>query len=114
MNQTTEQDTVVLQFYAAIAQASGQMLQAAQASDWDSLCEAEEICSKLIAKLQKLQEEQRMTEDERQLRVSYLKKILEDDAAIRHITEPRLRQLEDFLNTANNSQRLQSSYGNQR
>ncbi len=111
MNTVNKQDTAVLEFYASIAQASGQMLAAAQSGDWDSLCEAEELCSKLIHRLQVLQAENAMSGEERQQRIGYLKKILADDAAIRHITEPRLRQLEEFLRTANNSQKLHSSYG---
>ena len=111
MNNPQKTDTVVLEFYASIARASGQMLTAAQNGDWDSLCEAEEQCAKLINRLQVLQAEKRMSEDERQQRIGYLKKILADDAAIRHITEPRLRQLEEFLRAANNTERLNHSYG---
>ena len=111
MNRIDKSDTVVLEFYASIAKASGQMLLAAQNGDWDSLCDAEEQCAKLINRLQVLQSEKAMSEAERQQRISYLKKILADDAAIRHITEPRLRQLEEFLRAAHNSEKLINSYG---
>ena len=108
------EDTVMLEFYASIAQASGQMLEAAQNGDWDSLCEAEELCAQLIGRLQVIQTQRGMTEEERQKRIRYLKQILADDAAIRHITEPRLKQLEDFLRAANNNQRLNTFYGTNR
>ncbi|WP_370262600.1 flagellar protein FliT [Limnobacter sp.] len=104
---------LVMKLYAAIANQSQAMLESAKAGDWDALCAAEEKCSKLIAELQMVKEGQQieLNETERSQHISYLKKILADDAAIRDITEPRLKQLEEFLRTASNSQRLSNSYG---
>lgn len=103
----------VMRLYGAIANQSQAMLDAAQAGDWDALCEAEEVCSHLIAELQALKEAQqlRLNELERNQHIAYLKKILADDAAIRDITEPRLRQLEEFLRASSNTQKLSNSYG---
>lgn len=103
----------VIQLYALIATQSEAMLRAARTGDWDALCEAEEQCSAIIHELQELKQTQEaeLNEEERIKHITYLKKILADDAAIRDITEPRLRQLEEFLRTANNTQRLSNSYG---
>lgn len=104
--------SVVMQYYAAIAKQSETMLAAAKAGNWDDLCQAEEVCSKLIVELQHLKGKAApLNEAERQKHVSYLKKILADDAQIRNITEPRLAQLEELLRSAGNSQRLNQSYG---
>jgi flagellar protein FliT len=103
----------VIELYSSIAKQSEAMLIAAKNGNWDSLCEAEERCSAIIHQLQQLKQNQeaQLNEDERIEHISYLKKILADDAAIRNITEPHLRQLEEFLRAANNNQRLSNSYG---
>jgi len=102
----------VMKYYVAIAEQSEEMLRAAQNGDWELLCAAEEKCSKLIRELQGIKKGPvQLNEDERQEHIGYLKKILADDAAIRNITEPRLRQLEEFLRAASNSQRLNNTYG---
>ena len=109
----TKDSSEIIQFYAAIATQSAAMLCAAQSGDWDSLCQAEEHCSVLIHELQILKETQaaQLNEEERIKHINYLKKILADDAAIRDITEPRLRQLEEFLRASTNTQKLSNSYG---
>jgi len=107
-----QDNRAVMQYYAAIAQQSEDMLRAAEAGDWAMLCEAEGKVSLLIQELQDLKRNQaRLNEAERQQHIGYLKKILADDAAIRNITEPRLRQLEEFLRAASNNQRLNNTYG---
>ena len=45
-------NATVMKLYAAIANQSQAMLQAAQGGDWDGLCDAEENCSRLIHELQ--------------------------------------------------------------
>ncbi|MFN7834479.1 MAG: flagellar protein FliT [Burkholderiaceae bacterium] len=116
MNTTLEHDTIVLQFYASIAEASGQMLDAARNGDWDTLCLAEKHCASLIGRLQTTYrstgtDAHSITDSEKRRRIAYIKKILADDAAIRNITEPRLKQLESFLQVSSNSQKLNSTYG---
>ncbi len=103
----------VMKLYADIANQSQLMLDSAKAGDWDALCEAEEICSRLIHELQTIKQAQQteLNERERTQHIGYLKKILADDAAIRDITEPRLKQLEEFLRAANNTHKLSNSYG---
>ena len=109
----TEKNGTIMKLYAAIAEQSQLMLDSAKSGDWDKLCAAEEQCSKLIQELQAIKQAQQteLNEKERSQYIGYLKKILADDAAIRDITEPRLKQLEEFLRAANNSQKLSSSYG---
>ncbi|HEY1058342.1 MAG TPA: flagellar protein FliT [Limnobacter sp.] len=108
-----EHNAAVMRLYAAIANQSQAMLNAAKEGDWDGLCAAEEHCSRLIHELQTIKEIKAVELDDRERteHIGYLKKILADDAAIRNITEPRLRQLEEFLRAASNSQRLSNSYG---
>jgi flagellar protein FliT len=108
-----DNNSEVMKLYAAIAKQSQAMLDSAKTGNWDELCLAEEHCSKLILELQNIKEAQQieLNEQERNQHIGYLKKILADDAAIRDITEPRLKQLEEFLRAANNTQKLSNSYG---
>jgi len=108
-----EHNNAIMKLYAAIANQSQIMLDSAKAGDWDELCAAEEQCSRLISELQAIKQAQQteLNEKEKSQHIGYLKKILADDAAIRNITEPRLKQLEEFLRAANNSQKLSNSYG---
>lgn len=103
----------IMSLYAKIANQSEMMLQAAQKGSWDELCAAEEVVSKLIHDLQtlKLVKESDLNELERIEHITYLKKILADDAEIRNLTEPRLRQLEEFLRASTNTRKLSNSYG---
>lgn len=102
----------VMSLYAAIAKQSEEMLLAAQKGDWDLLCESEKKCSALIEDLKHLKPFcLKLSADEKQEHIAYLKKILADDAAIRDITQPRIAKLEQFLRAANNQHRLKNSYG---
>lgn len=103
----------IMSLYAKIANQSEEMLRAAQKGSWDELCAAEEVVSRLIHDLQTLKQvkESDLNERERIEHITYLKKILADDAEIRNITEPRLRQLEEFLRASSNTQKLSNSYG---
>ncbi|NJM33199.1 MAG: flagellar protein FliT [Limnobacter sp.] len=101
----------IMKYYAAIARQSEEMLNAARSGDWDSLCEAEARCAALIRELQHAKKASSPLDDqERKEHISYLKRILADDAAIRSITEPRLLQLEEFLRASSNHQKLSNSY----
>jgi flagellar protein FliT len=102
----------ILALYAAIAQQSEHMLSAAQSNNWEELHHAEQQCSALIHQLQSAQQDAApvINTTERQAHIAYLKKILADDAAIREITEPRLKQLEEFLCAATNNRKLSNHY----
>ncbi len=111
--QQDQNESPTMQLYAAIAKQSQYMLKAAQQGDWDELCIAEKQCSKLISELQQAKQKaiQPINAEEKQKYIAYLKKILTYDAEIRHLTEPRLKQLEEFLHAASNVKKLHHSYG---
>jgi flagellar protein FliT len=99
-----------LHHYESIAIASGEMLVAARAGDWDALIAAEGRCAASIKALAAEGDAKPANEQERARRVELIRKVLADDAAIRDLTQPWLRRLEDFLHSAGNARRLQNAY----
>lgn len=104
------QEDSVLRYYESIAGQSQRMLLAAKAGDWEDLCAAEKECARLIDHLKQLGEQPPMNSTERERRMQILKNILAEDAQIRDLTEPWLKQLENLLHSAGNTRRLGGSY----
>lgn len=96
--------------YEEMAAITGRMLQAAQSGDWDRMIEEERRCKDLVAAL-RTQGEVQLSEAERRRKQTIIRKMLLDDADIRRLAEPWLRQLEDILSAAGNARRLNASYG---
>jgi flagellar protein FliT len=84
----------LIEHYEAIAGASRRMLEAARHEDWDGVGREEETCRRLIARLK--QAHGRVAAERRQ-RLALLRMILADDAEIRELSEPWLKQLEALL-----------------
>ncbi len=100
----------VLRYYESIAGQSQRMLSAARAGDWEDLCAAEEECARLIDHLKQLGDAPPLSADERERRMQILKQMLAEDAEIRDLTEPWLKQLEELLGNAGNQRRLSDRY----
>jgi flagellar protein FliT len=78
----------LLNHYAALETASHEMLRAARAGDWDSVCHLEGACTVVIAKVRLLAQEQPLRPNEQQERMRILRTILANDAEIRRICQP--------------------------
>ena len=100
----------ILRYYEQIASKSGEMLMAARSADWDLLCEKEGESAALIADLKALGDLPPLGDEERKQRIKLLKKILNDDAEIRQLTEPWLHELEQLLQANANESRLGAAY----
>jgi flagellar protein FliT len=87
----------LLQHYEAIAAASGAMLDAARADDWDEVARLEDFCRTLIAALKAEAERSNLGRAENERRMDLLRGILADDAEIRGRAEPWTRQLDRLL-----------------
>ena len=103
-------EEAVVNYYEQIAQASGNMLAAARAADWDSLIAAEMACANLINQVSALIEKSVMSSEGNKRRMAVIHRVLADDAAIRNLVEPRLLQLEGFLQGRENGRRVQNAY----
>jgi flagellar protein FliT len=85
----------VLRYYAALQCASHEMLKAARAGDWDSVCRLEGACAVVIASLRQAAQDQPLKSNEQSERMRHLKAILDNDAEIRRICDP----LPEFLDS---------------
>ena len=99
----------IIATYEAILTLTGQMLESAQASDWDGLVALERDCRRLTEKL--------ITDDApplsgqfQQRKVEIIRRVLADDAEIRTITEPWMAQLQNILGSASRERKLSQAY----
>jgi flagellar protein FliT len=95
-----------------MAEISGRMLGAARESDWDRFIAEEKRCRELVAELQ-ARAEANLSEAERGRKFALLRKMLSDDAEIRNLVDPRMKNLQDMLASSGNHRRLGESYGSQ-
>lgn len=87
----------MIEHYEAIAVASRRMLDAARAGDWDAVGQEEDRCRALISTLKRSNPEALVARAERRQRLVLLRAMLADDAEIRELSEPWLKQLEALL-----------------
>lgn len=87
----------MIQHYEAIAAASRRMLEAARAGNWEAVGQEEDHCRRLISTLKRSQPELPATGPARRERLALLRAMLADDAEVRDLSEPWLRQLEALL-----------------
>ena len=90
-------NSVLLNYYEAIEQASQDMLEAARIGNWDHVVKLEGACALLIAQLKHTAAEQPLETDEAQLKSRIMQRILVNDAEIRQLAEPWLDDLDDIL-----------------
>ena len=86
----------LLGYYEAIEQASQNMLEAARAGDWDSVMRLESACAVLIAQLKYAAADRPLQTEEVTLKGRIMKRILVNDAEIRHLAEPWINDLSNI------------------
>lgn len=90
-------NTSLLSFYEAIEQASADMLEAARAGNWDQVIKLESACVLLISQLKNAARANQLSQEERQLKSRIMKRVLVNDAEIRHLAEPWLEDIDDLM-----------------
>jgi flagellar protein FliT len=101
----------ILAWYEAVSAASVNMLEAAQRNDWDSLVAAERCCAGVIAQMQAAGDVSMLLDEEgSRRRHQLILHMLANDAAIRNLTQPWLRQLEQHLGAARAQRSLSAAY----
>ena len=101
----------IITTYEEILGLTGQMLEAARASDWDRLTATERLCRILVDRLVAEGGRLQLSAPLRQRKVAIIRKLLDDDAEIRRVTDPRMAELERMLGSVRNRRRLVSAYG---
>jgi flagellar protein FliT len=107
-----ERQAMILDYYEQVRDTSTLMLEAARASDWDSLVTRERQCAAIIGRLQACGGDDADLLDEQGKRRAHeiIRAILRNDAEIRDLTQPWLRQLEAHLGTARMGRRVAAAY----
>lgn len=103
----------VMAMYEEISSFTGRMLDAASTGDWDSLDLLEKECSSRIAMVQKYDDEVNLllTEEERQIKMDVIQKILDDDRQIKELAEPWMKKLSELIHQSSVSRKLNQAYG---
>lgn len=110
VNENMHIEEKIMSSYDAIAAASGRMLEAARAADWDGLVAAERECAGLIEEVRRLNSSEKLSAACQARRMTAIRKVLAHDAEIRSITQPWLEKLESFLTGQDNTHRLRTTY----
>lgn len=103
-------NTQVMAVYEDVLVVTEQMLQAAHHSDWDRLVALEQHCKSLIESLMATEPREPFSSQLQQRKVEIIQQVLADDARIRDITEPWMKQVHCILNTASHERKLQQAY----
>ncbi len=82
----------LIQRYERIAHVSRQMLQAAECSDWAQFEQLERDCQLAIDELRAATNRAVLHEEVQPVRQRVLRQVLADDANIRHLMQPALKQ----------------------
>ena len=103
--------TEIIDTYESILVATGQMLEAAQAADWDLLVERERHCRALVDRLIAAHADIELDAPARKRKAEIIRKVLSDDAAIRDLTQPWLARLQHMMTSAGRERQLHAAYG---
>lgn len=100
----------ILATYRAMADLTGQMLQAANDSDWDRLVTLEHECARHVRSLQE-NEAPQLAPAQRIEKVAAIRTMLQHDREIRDLTMPWLAHLSAMINSASAERRVARAYG---
>lgn len=103
----------MLTTYESLSELTGTMLNAARQGEWDELAALEQRCRGYVGNLMQAAPV-RLNETEQRAKVSIIRAILQNDAKIRALTEPRLHELQQQLSTMRTGQRSIEAYSAQR
>lgn len=103
----------ILSTYESLSELTGTMLNAASKGEWDHLAELEIRCKGHIDSLMQAAPVA-LNATEQYAKVAIIREILQNDAKIRALTEPRLHELQQRLAMTRAGQRSVQAYGAQR
>jgi len=103
----------MLTTYESLSALTVTMLDAASQGEWDHLAALEQRCRGYVGSLMQAAPVP-LNETEQRAKVAIIRTILQNDAKIRALTEPRLHELQQRLSMARTGQRSVDAYGAQR
>lgn len=100
----------VLDIYQSIAHITGAMLTAAQADDWGKVVDyGKEYCQS-VERLRSIESAQPLDSAARGVKYDLLVQILDNDAAVRDLAMPQLKNLSQMLGRMRRQQSLMLAY----
>ena len=103
----------IISIYESLSKLTGSMLNAASEGDWDNLAELEQRCQVHVGSLMRTKSVL-LNENEQRTKIAIIRTILQNDAKIRALTEPRLHELQTNLSMVQAGKRGVHAYGAQR
>lgn len=104
--------TEMLSTYEALSELTGSMLLAARQGEWEQLASLEQRCHVHVGSLMEAAPVA-LNESEQRAKVSIIRAILQNDARIRALAEPRLHELQERLSMTRAGQRGMQAYSTQ-
>jgi flagellar protein FliT len=99
----------MLTAYESLSDLTGTMLNAARRGEWDDLAILEQRCQVYVGSLMQAPKTP-LSANEMRAKVSIIRAILQNDAQIRALAEPRLHDLQQRLNATRNAHRSLNAY----
>ncbi len=103
----------MLTTYEALSALTDSMLSAAQQGEWDHLTVLEQNCRNHVGSLMQATSVA-LNETEQRTKVATIRAILQNDAKIRALIDPRMNELQQRLGVVRAGQRSVEAYGAQR
>lgn len=100
-----------IEIFQEMSALSAQMVEAAQAHDWDRLVILEESVAALRSTLISEGTGPALGPGEQNIKAALIQRILDDDAEIRRHTEPWMEHVRQFLGGNHNRRRVEQAYG---
>jgi flagellar protein FliT len=101
----------VMQLYEGISRLMGEMVKAAHAHDWELLRDLENRCRPLTHALMAEEPGTELPDEYKRDKFQLLRKILDDDAAIRAVTQSWMSELQALIGNTSARQKLNRTYG---
>ena len=102
----------MLTTYESLSELTGTMLNAARQGEWDHLADLEQRCKGYVGSLTQAAPIA-LNESEQRTKIAIIRTILQNDAKIRALIEPRMHELQQRLHMTRASQRSVEAYGAQ-
>jgi flagellar protein FliT len=103
--------TAQIELYEQMSALSAQMVEAAQANDWERLIVLEKSVAALREILMADADADVPAPQDAELKRALIQRILDNDAEIRRHTEPWMERVRDLLGGAARRKRLEQTYG---
>jgi len=111
MIMTTISPARIIELYQGVARLMKAMVTAAQAHDWDRLRDLENQCRPLTHTLMAVEPGHDLPDELKRTKFLLLKQILEDDAAIRAVTQSWMSELQALIGNTSTRRKLSQAYG---